>query len=659
MTSSEMPPLLASWLKSKSEFADTVYGGIRRLAHRGGFHGLRVPLYLARLTLMSPRGLWRALSRLVHIVFDVEARPLRLNHIDRQESKEFIALERLRRDKVRNRLIVAAVLGFIVVVTAIVGLWLLPDWVQYAAMTALVLILGWVGRPIDKPIAKPATVLAGAPGPLKAPFVMEALCSLGIGGMRSPDDIGLLFDVARVGGGYQVDLELPRGVAAEAVLDKRPQLSAALRRELGTVWPSVGKRHSGHLSLFVGDQPMNAAKQNPWPLLKAGQVNVFQPAPFATDQQNRWVNVTLAYTSWIIGAQPRLGKTFAVRELLLLAGLDPRTKVAAIDLKGTGDLAPCALYADFYSVGDEPEDIDAQLDYMRGLRQEMRRRAKVIRELPHEEAPENKVTDVLANRKELGLEPIVVGADEVQVWFQHEDKAVKDEFTAICTDLTKRGPALGVWLILATQRPSAKAIPAEISDNAIMRFALKVQGQVANDMILGTSSYQAGVRATLFSFEDRGIGILKGDGADPVICRTVNGLDAPTAERVAARARQARQVAGRLTGHAAGEEMEREREQVDLLDDLRQVVTTPAVHLVDLVALLANLRPGVYGHLDVNALGAMLRSVGIVPGTVWDGSKGRDKASGKGVQAEWLASVSATAQIGIEAEEQALQSVST
>lgn len=655
----EFPPILAAWLRSWSTFTDTAYGAIRRLAHRSGYHGVRVPLYLVRLALMSPRGLYRVVRVIVRLVFDAEARPLRLNHVDRLESKEFIALERLRRDKVKNRLIVASVLSVPVLIGAVVAYFLLPTWVLWTVVGVVVEVLGWVGRPLDKAIAKPATLVAGAPGPLRAPFVMDALCSLGIAGMRNPADINLLMDVARTGPGYQVDLELPRGVAAEAVMEKRPQLSAALRRELGCTWPSVGRRHEGHLTLFVGDQPMNAAKQSPWPLLKNGQTNVFLPQPFATNQQGQWTNITLAYTSWIIGAQPRLGKTFAVRELLLLAGLDPRCKVAAVDLKGTGDLAPCSLYADFYSCGDEPEEIETQLDYLRSLRTEMRRRARVIRELPHAEAPENKVTDTLANRKDLGLEPIVLGADEVQVWFQHEDKAVKEEFIAICTDLIKRGPALGIWLILATQRPSAKSIPAEISDNAIMRFCLKVQGQVANDMVLGTSSYQAGVRATLFSMEDRGIGILRGDGADPVICRTVNGLDAVASEKVAARARAARVTAGRLTGAAAGELMQREQEQVELLDDLREVVTMPVVHLGDLVTLLAQHRPGVFGHVDANALGTMLRSVGIVPGTVWDPSKPRDKAAAKGINKAWVDKVYATSAIGLDAEEEQLQPVSS
>jgi hypothetical protein len=89
------------------------------------------------------------------------------------------------------------------------------------------------------------------------------------------------------------------------------------------------------------------------------------------------------------------------------------------------------------------------------------------------------------------------------------------------------------------------------------------------------------------------------------------------------------------------------------------VALSPAVHLGDLVTLLAQHRPGVYGHLDPTALGSMLRSLGVGVGTVWDPAKPRDKASGKGIQREWLDKVWATAYIGAEAEERHLRSVSS
>ena len=76
-------------------------------------------------------------------------------------------------------------------------------------------------------------------------------------------------------------------------------------------------------------------------------------------------------------------------------------------------------------------------------------------------------------------------------------------------------------------------------------------GQVENDMVLGTCAYRNGMRATMFSFEDKGVFYFSGEGQAPRIMRGQK-FDTPAATAVAARARIMRQAAGRLTGYALG-----------------------------------------------------------------------------------------------------------
>ncbi len=105
------------------------------------------------------------------------------------------------------------------------------------------------------------------------------------------------------------------------------------------MWPEANAEvHPGRLVLFVADKDMSRSKQAAWPLLKAGQVNLFQPFAYGTDPRGRLV--TLMFASMILGSIPRMGKTFALRPALLGACLDPRSWVYAFDLKGTGDLGP-------------------------------------------------------------------------------------------------------------------------------------------------------------------------------------------------------------------------------------------------------------------------------------------------------------------------------
>jgi S-DNA-T family DNA segregation ATPase FtsK/SpoIIIE len=108
------------------------------------------------------------------------------------------------------------------------------------------------------------------------------------------------------------------------------------------------------------------------------------------------------------------------------------------------------------------------------VRAQLRRRAKVIRELPRHQCPENKVTPELASDRRHGLHPVVIGVDECQIWFEHPKYG--KEFEDICTDLVKRSPALGFVLIAATQRPDAKAYPPASPPTSPPRFCLKVLG---------------------------------------------------------------------------------------------------------------------------------------------------------------------------------------
>lgn len=623
----------------------------------------QLPGVAVLLVVYSPRGAGRLLAQWVSFLRDDASAELRAHHAKATETGDYVRVSSVRSTNLRARalpnltavgLVLAAVLawtapqalgvllGVIAAYVAVrvskqngwaelaaaaalgfgvyaVAPWAAghlprpPEWVWWLLGGAGVAVAGWAGRPEARPLVTLPEVTGGRVPRLTAPMVTAALVKLGNGKMKDPDDIKLLADPHGRGPGVQIDLELP--VPATWVMDNREELATQLRRELGCVWPSVGKRHPGHLVLYVADQPMNQASQAPWPLLRAGRVDLFEPVPVATDQMGAWVHIVLAYCSGVIGAVPRQGKTFFLRELLLIAGLDPRARVFAFDGKGTGDLSPCELYAEYVGVGDEPEDIDEQLGVMRQLRAELRRRAKVIRALPREECPESKVTSALADRRDLGLEPIVVGVDETQTWFEYGDKgnkdhkAIRDELKSISTDLAKRGPALGFIMLLATQQVNADTIPTSISNNAVIRFCLKVFGHVANDQILGTGARKAGLDATMFDIEDKGIGYLRADGSDAQIVRSVFGLDAVAADQVAERARALRIAEGRLRDDSVVD-------AVVVLDEVEDAARALAdrgrasAHLNELVEWLVAARPD-YEGLDVGELGVRLRNRGV------------------------------------------------
>ena len=92
---------------------------------------------------------------------------------------------------------------------------------------------------------------------------------------------------------------------------------------------------------------------------------------------------------------------------------------------------------------------------------------------------------------------------------------------------------------------------------------------------------------------DKGIFYFAGEGEAPRIVRGFY-LDAPAVEKIAARARAARERAGTLAGHALGETPRATGPAFDLLADLAAVVTEPKVWSEEAVTRLAALRPGAY-----------------------------------------------------------------
>jgi S-DNA-T family DNA segregation ATPase FtsK/SpoIIIE len=505
-----------------------------------------------------------------------------------------------------------------------------PEYL-YAFAAGGVLTLGYFGQQPDAPVIGPA-VMRTELQKLTGTIVLRALDAIGNPKIsaaikRGGDMDGMRFtsEITRDGPGYRADLDLPYGVTPDDVMEKREALASGLRRKVGCVWPSGDENeHEGRLVLWVGDKPMNETCKPAWPLLKDGQVDLFKPVVFGNDQRMRWVEVTLMFASIVIGAVPRMGKTFLLRLLMLICALDPRAVLLAFDLKGTGDFGALEPVCHRYRAGEEDEDVEYILHALREIKAELRRRAKVIKALPRSRCPESKVTPALASDKSLGLHPIAISIDECQVLFEHDKYGA--ELESICTDITKRGPALGIIGMYATQRPDAKSLPTGISANAVLRFCLKVMNHTANDLVLGTGSHKSGIRATMFSRKDLGICYMAGEGDDPRIVSSAF-IDAPKAEQVVARARKLREEYGNITGHAIGEGPA-ETAGLDILADvLKSVgVDEEAVWCERIAARLAELRPDVYGEWKGENVTAALKPWGVKTGQVWGQS---DEGEGK------------------------------
>jgi S-DNA-T family DNA segregation ATPase FtsK/SpoIIIE len=623
-------PIVPAWLRSRQELRDNARWAAGHLGHTAAYHATRTPKYAARLATRSPRGAARVSRTFVRWLFDLEGEPARQYTVRKEDPETYLKLAKQRDRRVRWRGMVAVfILGALL--AGGITLALVPAWLRWAALALLVTVLGVLGRPADKPLLDTA-VMVPRVARLTSDVVTRALSVLGIAGLnqalsRNGKAISFPAPISRDGPGWRADVDLPYGVTVGEVMDRRDKLACGLGRPLGCVWPEGNADISpSRLVLWVGDQDMAAARQPAWPLIKAAEVDMAKPFPFGTDPRGRVVYLELPYTNVLIGSIPGYGKTSAIQLPMLVAGLDPYAELWGYEFKGTGGLDPLERVCARYASGPDDDTAEAGLIALRELRKECQRRAAIIKGLPKSVCPDNKVTPKLARRKGLGLHWLVVGFDECQELFAHSEFG--KEAGELAEKIIKLGRALGVILLLATQRPDAKSLPTGVSANVGTRYCLRVMGQLENDMVLGTSAYRNGVRATMFGRKDKGVGYLVGAADEAQIVKTYY-LNGPTVEAIAARARAAREAAGTLTGHAAGQPVDTPTTRTDtLLHDILSVlpVTEPKVWMEILAERLSNLRPEVYGEMTRDQLNAALKPHGITTGQVW----GTDPATGKG-----------------------------
>ncbi|WP_431894653.1 cell division protein FtsK [Nonomuraea sp. bgisy101] len=633
-------PIVPLWLRSRAEAAETLRWVGLHYAHVSAYQLARAPLYGGRLAIRSPRGFIRLVGGMVRWTFDLEGEPVRMATVRKEDPEAYIKLSRQRDSRVRLRVwVTGAALVTLLVVAIIVANQ--PTHVQWAALAVALAALGFIGKPADRPLINRAVVPSSVEK-LTSDIVIRALTVLSIAGInqamaKNPKDaIRFVAPITRDGPGWRADIDLPYGVTVGDILDKRERMSGALRRPLGCIWPEGDSSiHEGRLILWVGDKDLSKTIVKS-PLLKAASHDVFKGIPFGNDPRGRLVTIPLIQHNILIGSLPGQGKTASVRDLGAGVVLDPSTEAWMHELKGTGDLDPYAPVCHRYVSGIEDEAIAYAADSLSLLRKEVMRRSAALKSLPPDLCPDKRVTRQIADRRSLGLHPLVAIFDECQNLFAHPEYGAQAGQDA--EFIIKLGRALGVVLILATQRPDKDSLPTGISANVSIRFCLRVAGQIENDMILGTSAYKNGIRATVFVPEaDAGTGYLVGATPMPKVVKSAY-LDTPATQRIADRALALRKAAGTLSGYALGEEPEQITPSFDLLADILAVVPTSEAKVWNEVVVdrLAELRPDAYGAWTALEGGAKtgqlttaLKPYGVRTMQVWGTPEGGSKGANR------------------------------
>lgn len=530
-----------------------------RASFQARFHGIRLPWYVLWFTWLALRGAGSYAAQLFAWADALHLRILESQAVARGPAGHHEAMN-AHKEGERTRGRHWKIVGVCAVLAAVsaLALWrYAPRWSLIFPGAIVFCVLVWRGRPENRPIIKPAILPAEFTIPTPE-IIIEALCSLGIDKInayvKEHGTLEKVMDLHKDGDGWGSEWNLPRGVTARMIVQRRPQLSAGLRRPLSAVWPEgVPHEHEGRLDLWIGRHDLAKVKPPPYPLLRAGTADIFGQVPFAAVPRGTAVTVPMFQANYLIGAAPGEGKTSAVRVLGSGAALDAICDLWTHELAGKGDLAAFEQVAYRYCSGLDDEAIEYAARSVTLLRQELEKRSKILKKIPTEARLDGAITRELA-RADRRLRPIVAIFDEVQNLFLHPVLGADAANSNYGLPYVMRlGRAYGIIVILATQRPDKDCLPTAISGLVQVRFCLKVSDYLANDMILGTGAYKAGFSAVEFRHEvDAGLGWLRGTG-DAQAVKTYY-LNLKDTAKVCARARAMRQVAGVLSGYALGED---------------------------------------------------------------------------------------------------------
>jgi DNA segregation ATPase FtsK/SpoIIIE, S-DNA-T family len=423
----------------------------------------------------------------------------------------------------------------------------------------------------------------------------------------------------RDGAGTAVQLRMPLGTKASDVIARKELLAANLGRLEVETWPAVGPQ-ANILDLWIADQGALNGPAPPWPLLHHGTVDVYDGVPWGVTIRGEPLTAPLIGTNWLFGALAGQGKTATMRLLALGVALDVTAEIRIVNFKPSGDWNAFAPRASVLLVGMGTDVITACADQLDWLVRDMQRRAQTL----EAHAPgANKVPPHLAARKDLGLHPLFLFIDEVHILFGDDQVGGKTGRAAVAMKaLLNMARAFNIHLLIATQRPEDRTLPAEVRDRFGLRACLHVGNEATNDMILGKPTFADGGRATDLRYNiDRGTCVVNsgfGTNTKYTVVRThyVSAHDPEThtpdhVTPIITRALDLMTKQGR-TVNAALQGATNEPVRVDHLADIHQVlrgerrVRTPVV-----LTRLAELNPTTYEGWSFSDLKTALAHEGI------------------------------------------------
>lgn len=360
--------------------------------------------------------------------------------------------------------------------------------------------------------------------------VQRAFVAAGIGTAGAPVHVERQ---ERASDGWTAVVDLGEGRPAALALGRADRLAAALDVPVARL--HLEELDQRRVTVHVAARDRSGERATS-PLAGAQRWSILsQPVPVGRTARGAPVAVHLFRQGVLLGGRPQMGKTTAMRLLVLAGLLDPAVDVWLADGKPGADWAAVRPLARRH-VGDDAAACAAML-------------TEVVAEMQRTYAaaaagePGFEHGHISAGALDAGHRLHLVVVDEIQVFL--DDPTHGKAILALAADLARRGPAAGIHLVVATQRPDAVTLPPVLREQLAVRIGLACSTSTA-PIVVGRDAVAAGLDPS--RIKQPGVAVVVGGhemaGEGAVV--QVDGMDLPTFTRAANRAGIVRARAGLL-----------------------------------------------------------------------------------------------------------------
>ncbi|MGI8680920.1 MAG: hypothetical protein ACR2JO_02055 [Mycobacteriales bacterium] len=263
--------------------------------------------------------------------------------------------------------------------------------------------------------------------------------------------------------GTAVTVTLP-GVAAVEVEHKRVQLAAALGVPARLLVVRHDTDHAANVvTLWVGSP--SSAGSAVSPLAVVERTDWSQPVRIGCDERGNPVTLATVEQNTLVAGVPGSTKTTQARKLVGHWVLDPATSLYGLDGKGSQDYRLAAPYFTRWVSGAD-ENAPAELVAML---------AEVL-----------ETVRARNNAGEVGPGLLLL-LEELQDVRAAADRRTMAELDTLRGRIIRMGRAVGVHVLISTQRPSTDDVPSGVRNLVTQRLCLMVRNPADAALVLGTA----------------------------------------------------------------------------------------------------------------------------------------------------------------------------